>query len=136
MKLRCLGAVLPVVALAAGSAIAQPNDPGTGRLAATAKLWITVKYFHPYLAYQDIDWDKALVEALPTIRAAKSADEYAAATREMLDSLHDPETHMLGGAAAPAAPSRGQKSAADGLSEGLSGPGQRIWVHYGLAPEA
>src|SRR5277367_6090501 len=135
MKLRCLGAVLPVVALAAGSAIAQPNDSGTARLAATAKLWITIKYFHPYLAYQDIDWDKALVEALPKIRTAKSADEYAAATQQMLDALHDPETHMLG-ADAPATASRGRKPAADGLSKGLSGPGQRTWVHYGLAPEA
>jgi C-terminal processing protease CtpA/Prc len=131
MKLRCLRAVLLLVALAAGSATAQPNDPGTARLAATAKLWITVKYFHPYLAYQDIDWDKALVDALPKIRAAKSADEYAVATQQMLDALHDPETHMLG-AAAPASVSQGKKPAAGNLS----GVGQRSWVHYGLAPES
>src|SRR5271170_3611482 len=135
MKLRCLRAVLPVVALAAGSAIAQPNDSGTTRLAATAKLWITVKYFHPYLAYQDIDWDKALVEALPKIRAAKSADEYAAATQQMLDALHDPETHVLGAASQNVAsgPSKPDISKPD---KGTDIPGQRTWVHYGLAPEA
>src|SRR5271165_3186446 len=97
MKHRSIGAVVTLVSLAA-SAIAQQNDPGTARLAATAKLWITVEYFHPYLAYQDIDWDKALAEALPKIRSAKSPDEYAAATQQMLDALHDQETHMLGAA--------------------------------------
>ena len=35
------------------------------RLAALGKLWAAVKYFHPWLAYQDIDWD-----ARPGRRAA------------------------------------------------------------------
>ncbi len=135
MKHRNIGAVATLVSLAAVSAFAQQSDPGMTRLAATAKLWVTVKYFHPYMAYQDIDWDKALVEALPKILDAKSPDEYAAATQQMLDALHDPETHMLG-EAVPAAPSRRQKPAVDRLSENPSGPGQRTWIHYGLAPEA
>ena len=32
-----------------------------------AKVWGVVKYFHPYLAYREIDWDKALVEAIPRV---------------------------------------------------------------------
>src|SRR5271165_6406444 len=125
MKHRSIGAVVTLVSLAA-SAIAQQNDPGTARLAATAKLWVTVKYFHPYMAYQDIDWDKALVEALPKILDAKSPDEYAVATQQMLDALHDPETHMLGEASQTSAAAPGKADI----------PGQRTWIHYGLAPEA
>lgn len=133
MKHRSIGALATLALLAAASAPAQQNDQGTARLAATAKLWITVKYFHPYLAYQDIDWDKALVEALPKIRNAKTPDEYAAATQQMLDALHDPETNMVGGAS--------QTKAADPKPDtrkpdmGTDIPGQRTWVHYGLAPE-
>lgn len=61
----------------------------------TARLWTTVEYFHPYLAYRGIDWDHALVNALPKIRAAKSLDEYHAAVSGMLAELHDPETVLL-----------------------------------------
>jgi predicted secreted protein len=31
------------------------------RLVGLAKVWGAVKYFHPSLAYREIDWDKALV---------------------------------------------------------------------------
>jgi C-terminal processing protease CtpA/Prc len=135
MKPRSIGAIATLVLVAAASGIAQQYDSGTARLAATAKLWITVKYFHPYLAYQDIDWDKALVEALPKIRSAKTPDEYAAATQQMLDALHDPETHMLGSASqnAAAGPYKPETSKPD---KGADIPGQRTWVHYGLTPEA
>ena len=80
--------------LLAGCCFAQfPGE--TDRLMATAKLWVTVEYFHPYLAYRDIDWDQALVKAIPKIRAAKSTDEYRAAVSGMLEELHDPETHLF-----------------------------------------
>jgi C-terminal processing protease CtpA/Prc len=85
---------------------ALPSD--TDRLIATGKLWVAVKYFHPYLAYRDIDWDKALVDALPNIRAAKTSAEYAAAVDSMLGVVKVPGVHD-------------------------SAP-QRAWIHYGLAP--
>ncbi len=75
--------------------LAQQPTTENDRLIATGKLWITVKYFHPYLAYRDIDWDKALVDALPKIRTANSAGEYAIAIDSMLAALHDPSTCAL-----------------------------------------
>ena len=27
------------------------------RLAALGRLWVSIKYFHPWLAYRPIDWD-------------------------------------------------------------------------------
>ncbi|HEY3454368.1 MAG TPA: hypothetical protein VGK64_07170 [Bryobacteraceae bacterium] len=95
---------------------AQNLPSENSRLLATGKLWTTVKYFHPYLAYRDIDWDKALVDALPKIRSAATQAEYAAAVQSMLEVLKDPATHT-GPAAASTEP-------------GASA--QRIWIHNGL----
>jgi C-terminal processing protease CtpA/Prc len=62
------------------------------RLVALAKVWGAVKYFHPYLAYREIDWDKALVEAIPRVNAAKTAQDYQAALNQMLAVLNDKST--------------------------------------------
>jgi len=66
------------------------------RLTALAKLWAAVKYFHPYLAYRDdIDWDTALVKAIPKVNAAKTPADYSAAVEGMLAGLGDPATRVL-----------------------------------------
>jgi hypothetical protein len=63
-----------------------------------------VKYFHPYLAYRDnIDWDAALVKAIPKVNAARTPALYANAVEGMLNELSDPATHVLA-AASPQAP--------------------------------
>lgn len=62
------------------------------RLAGLAKAWGAVKYFHPYLAYRQIDWDKALIETLPKVSAAKTAQEYESAVNQMLAVLGDKST--------------------------------------------
>jgi C-terminal processing protease CtpA/Prc/predicted secreted protein len=62
------------------------------RLAGLAKVWGTVKYFHPFLAYRDIDWDKALVETIPKVEAAKTPQEYQAAVNQLLAALGDKST--------------------------------------------
>lgn len=62
------------------------------RLVGLAKVWGAVKYFHPFLAYREIDWDKALVEAIPKVQTAKTAQEYSAALNQMLAVLGDAST--------------------------------------------
>jgi C-terminal processing protease CtpA/Prc len=69
-----------------------PGDPRVARLVGLAKVWGTVKYFHPYLAYRDIDWDKALIETIPKVNAAKTAREYQSAINQMLAVLNDART--------------------------------------------
>ena len=74
---------------------AQPapvEDARIARLAGLAKVWGTVKYFHPYLAYRDIDWDKALIETIPKVNAAKTAQDYEASINQMLAVLNDKST--------------------------------------------
>jgi hypothetical protein len=72
-----------------------PESVRVDRLVALARLWAAVKFFHPYLAYRDdIDWDGALVAAIPKVNAARSGGEYSAAVEEMLKTLGDPVTRI------------------------------------------
>lgn len=68
------------------------------RLAGLAKVWGAVKYFHPFPAYKEIDLDKALIEAIPKVNAAKSPEEYAQALNSMLAALGDDSTRAFAGA--------------------------------------
>ena len=74
---------------------AQPSsteDARIARLAGLAKVWGTVKYFHPFLAYRNIDWDKALIETIQSVNTAKTPQDYAAALNKMLAVLNDKST--------------------------------------------
>jgi len=68
------------------------EDRRIERLSGLCKLWGTIKYFHPSLAYRDIDWDLALVHAIPEVDAAQSSQEYRTAIAHLLTALHDPMT--------------------------------------------
>ena len=104
-----LAAVLAAT-LSAAMAGAEDLPAETDRLVATGRLWVTVEYFHPYLAYRNIDWDQALLSALPQIRAAKTREQYETAVRSMMKTL-------------------------ESTPEPSVGDGQRVWVHHGLPPE-
>jgi C-terminal processing protease CtpA/Prc len=121
----CIAALAVLVSQSSfgGQPTQQTLPSDIDRLIAIGKLWVTVKYFHPYLAYRDIDWDKALVNSLPRIRSAQTQAEYAAAVQSMLDVLKDPVTRVSPEAADPAGDVPEAAVAA-----------QRIWVHNGLAP--
>ena len=70
----------------------SPEDARIARLAGLAKVWGTVKYFHPFLAYRNIDWDKALIETIQSVNTAKSPQDYEAALNKMLAALNDKST--------------------------------------------
>ena len=58
---------------------ARPDDLRVQRLANLCKLWGAVGTFTPYLAYEPIEWDLALVQTIPRVKAASSPAEYQAA---------------------------------------------------------
>lgn len=95
--LKKIPAALALFLLASVASAAEPAPaaPHIERLVHVAQLWGTVRYLHPYLAYKEIDWDGALVAAIPKIREAKSPEEYRAAVQGMLDALGDPITKVL-----------------------------------------
>jgi|HubBroStandDraft_1064217.scaffolds.fasta_scaffold21248_2 C-terminal processing protease CtpA/Prc len=96
MRLKIRLVTLSLVSVFAAFAADARETAQLDRLADLAKLWAAVKYLHPYLAYrEDIDWDKALVEAIPKAIAANDGATYAAAVAGMLAALHDPATCVL-----------------------------------------
>lgn len=90
LALTLIPAIPPVSAQTAAS-----HPQHIERIARVGRLWGEVRYLHPYLAYRDIDWDAALLAALPRIREAKTPEEYGAAVQSMLATLDDPATRVL-----------------------------------------
>jgi C-terminal processing protease CtpA/Prc len=70
-----------------------PSTPD--RLIAVARAWAKVKFHHPFLGYKEIDWDGALVAAIPTIEAARTVAEYRRAVDAMLARLGDAATRVV-----------------------------------------
>lgn len=103
-RLAVLAAV--AVSLLGFASAARQSDPRTERLAALGKLWAAAKYFHPALALPGIDWDQALLSALPLAAAARSDEEYAGAVSAMLAALQDPATRVARPKPAPASSAR------------------------------
>lgn len=92
----------------------------SARIDGLSRLWGRVKYFHPWLAYRhDVDWDAALVSAVPRVVGAATDSEYAAALGEVLDALGDPATRIASEAdtsvAGHVATSAGQRLTDDGI---------------------
>jgi C-terminal processing protease CtpA/Prc len=65
------------------------------RLATLGRVWNAARFLHPWLAYRDIDWDSALVHAVPLVNAARDTDAYLEAVQSMLDALGDPATRVI-----------------------------------------
>jgi C-terminal processing protease CtpA/Prc len=94
---------------------ALPDAARTERLAELGKLWASVKYFHPFLAYKDVHWDAALLAALPKAAAARNAEEYTRAVESMLSVLEDPATGVVRRIAPAARPPAGVSQVLDGV---------------------
>ena len=94
--------VLPPVSNAAN--LAGSDTLRLQRLADAAALWNEIKYFHPFIGTRPVEWDRALVDTLPRINAAKNADDYRAAVDAMLAALHDPSTRTIDRKATTIAP--------------------------------
>jgi C-terminal processing protease CtpA/Prc len=90
-----VAAVLVCLTVAVNAYAAEAVSPRTARLAKLCKIWGSVKFLHPWVWTRDIDWDAALLQALPKARAAASDDEFAAAVGAMLGALHDPVTRVV-----------------------------------------
>jgi C-terminal processing protease CtpA/Prc len=73
----------------------------TERLAALARVWATAEFLDPDVVFGEIDWDAALIHAIPKVRAAKSDEELARAVGSMLAELHDSATRIVETPSAP-----------------------------------
>lgn len=84
--------------------VASPVDPQTTRLVGLARVWGHVKYIHPAMATSSLDWDAALVRALPAVENATSDGKYRKAIAGLLAELHDPATRVIDKEPADATP--------------------------------
>src|SRR3954465_15953752 len=76
----------PALAQAPASAPVSTSS-ANGRLTHVIKLWGTVRYLHVVIAYKDVDWDAALAQAIPQVRAAATAEQSCPAVQGVLDAL-------------------------------------------------
>ncbi len=84
--------LIAVALLLATTALA--DDARTQRLEKLCRVWAAAKYTHPAMMTRKIDWDGALVRAIPAVRAASTPAELAAAIDAMLKELGDPVTRV------------------------------------------
>jgi C-terminal processing protease CtpA/Prc len=82
---------------------ARTGADDVARLATLARVWAAVKYLHPGVAQKPIDWDGAVVRAIPAVRAATTDEAFARAVGSMLGELGDPVTRVVQNT--PASPS-------------------------------
>jgi hypothetical protein len=81
----------------AGAAKAQDparSIPQLQRLSEAARLWGRVQWAQPALAHGSVDWDRALLEALPALAAADSDEAERQALLKLLQPLNDPAVRI------------------------------------------
>jgi C-terminal processing protease CtpA/Prc len=75
-----------------------PTNVQIARLESLCRVWGVVKFFHPWIIDppdgKPIDWDAALVETIPLVERAATAEEFRAAIDHLLSALHDPATRV------------------------------------------
>lgn len=82
------------VAAGAGAAVAPPGRE-TQRLEDLARVWIYVDLFDPYLSANGAEWDQALLQAIPAVRAARDDAAFVAVLNAMLRKSGDPAARVV-----------------------------------------
>jgi C-terminal processing protease CtpA/Prc len=65
------------------------------RLTALCRVWSAATFLDPDVVFGSIDWNAALIRAIPKVRAASSDEELARAIGSMLAELHDPASKIV-----------------------------------------
>ena len=85
---------LPQFVVAENPPVTVTDSIRIARLAGLCELWGVVNYFHPFIAYRDINWDDALVKSIPRVNMAVTAEDYKRAIDYLLSFLKDPNTFV------------------------------------------
>lgn len=83
-----------VLLCVAAPGYAASVDFRTDSLATLCTVWSEVKLNNPRLMLREVDWDGALVRAIPRVREAQTNDQRAHAIGTMLAELSDPVTRV------------------------------------------
>ena len=97
MRISTKSAVVVALAAFLWAPVAGKEPSTLERLAGLGRLWGYIKFTHPWMGRKTKEWDQALVAAIPKVKSAKTAAEYAAAVDHMLSFLGDPVTRRIVG---------------------------------------
>ncbi|NOT40984.1 MAG: hypothetical protein HOP13_10870, partial [Alphaproteobacteria bacterium] len=87
--------LLSAVAAAPALGAAAPSAREVQRLEDLGRIWVYVDLFDPYLTTSGTEWDQALIEAIPAVRAAKDEAAMTAALNAMLRRSGDPAARVV-----------------------------------------
>ena len=122
--------VLILVVLGTARGAETPTVTPVERLAGLARLWGLIKFCHPGLAISGIDWDAALIRAIPEVKAAKTVEDYRGALERLCLVLGDPATRVD----IPAPPAGEPETAVNPLADDSPQPQPHIeWTKDGIA---
>ena len=77
MNIRRRGVALVIILVfGAGGMSRAAEFNETTRLAALAKVWGFLKYYHPEVAKGEINWDKALIDVYERAQSADSREDF------------------------------------------------------------
>ncbi len=96
--------LLGALSMAPAFGAAAPSAREVQRLEDLARIWVYVDLFDPYLGASGIEWDQALIEAIPAVRAAQDEAAMTAAVNAMLRRSGDPAARVV--APQPAVPAQ------------------------------
>jgi C-terminal processing protease CtpA/Prc len=68
-------------------------DPGF-QILALYRFWNIIEYWFPYRDVVPDDWDKVLMDSLPTVALAKNAEAYQLAMMELIAKVHDTHANL------------------------------------------
>lgn len=86
-KIEMKKSILVALILVFQSGFAKGIVTETQKLAATAKIWGFLKYYHPNVADGSKNWDKQLFDILPQVEEAQTAAEFSAVIEKWITSL-------------------------------------------------
>jgi hypothetical protein len=93
-----------ILVLCAPIACGDDTTRRLDNLETIAEVWSRVYLFHPLVVAEGLEWEKALIEAIPVVEAARNEDELVAALQKtLLARINDGEIRIFRkGATAPA----------------------------------
>lgn len=90
MRRLAISALAAMAVLTSTSAAQERRLSEAERLDALGRVWVFADYFNPYLGSAGVDWDQALIDAIPAVRRARTQAELRAALNTMLAASGDP----------------------------------------------
>lgn len=79
--------ILLIIILLSQVVFSAPKITETEKLTATCKVWGFLKYYHPEVASEKVNWDNQLLEKLPKIEKAQTKEEFSLILENWIDEL-------------------------------------------------